>query len=188
MSKFLISDFHFSHSNICGPTLSQWSTGYRNFSSIEEMNDTIIDNTNSKVGVADELYFLGDFNFGDKKKTPELRERIRCRYIHFIYGNHDSHIRKYYKNLFSTTQDYLEFYHNKTLVCMFHYPMLSWHQIGRGSVHCFGHCHGNLKSPHGRSMDIGVDTNAFIPYKLDDVVERLLSLPIHSLDHHQGEE
>ena len=60
---FFSSDFHLGHENIAGPKVSNWSSGYRNFDSVHEMNRTIIDNINKMVGPQDELYFLGDFCF-----------------------------------------------------------------------------------------------------------------------------
>lgn len=185
MSIYISSDFHFSHTNICGPALSSWDKGYRNFDSLESMNDTIINNLNEKVGDDDVLYFLGDFAFGDKTAIPSLRNRINCKTIHLIYGNHDEMIRKTpeYQALFTSVGDYLEVRYKKTLFCMMHYPLGSWNQIGKGAINLFGHCHGNY-SPRGRQMDVGVDPNGFKPILLDDILDRMDNVDIISVDHH----
>ena len=59
------SDFHLGHANIAGPKTSKWKEGYRNFDSVVEMNDEIINTINKYVKHDDVLYFLGDFCFGD---------------------------------------------------------------------------------------------------------------------------
>ena len=54
---FFFSDPHYGHANICGG-VSMWTdkSGCRNFNTLEEMNDSIVNAINSKVGVDDELY------------------------------------------------------------------------------------------------------------------------------------
>lgn len=53
---YLTSDCHFNHLNII-------KLG-RPFSSIEEMNETIVSNWNDTVGEEDTVYVLGDFFMG----------------------------------------------------------------------------------------------------------------------------
>lgn len=170
---------HFNHRNICGPQLSTWESGFRNFSSLEEMNDCIIENYNSVINQNDELYHLGDFAFGDKSKIPYLRNRIRCRNIHFIYGNHDRAIKKvkHYHQLFSTVRDYKEIRHNKVLVSLFHFPIASWNDMENGAISLHSHTHGTWPRV-GRRMDVGVDPQSFHPVLLDEVIEELTSFPI----------
>lgn len=54
MAIFYIADTHFNHSNIIG-------FDNRPFSSVEEMNETLIHNWNSVVKHGDQVYILGDF-------------------------------------------------------------------------------------------------------------------------------
>lgn len=91
MNIFFSSDFHLNHRNIAGPTVSSWDSGYRDFSSVEEMNETIIQNMNAVIKPEDTLYFLGDFLFGmDKLENfKKFRARLNVRTIWFIRGNHD---------------------------------------------------------------------------------------------------
>lgn len=147
------------------------------------MNDTIIDNINAVVEPDDTLYHLGDFAFGDKSQIPALRERIACRNIILLKGNHDHKLWKSYRDCFSQTREYVEFRHNGTLITMFHYPIGAWNENGRGAIQLHGHSHGNY-APVGRQKDVGVDPNDFKPLLLDDVVAELKNVQPVAVDHH----
>lgn len=186
MRNWISSDFHLGHANIAGPSCSNWEKGYRNFTSLDEMNYTIIDNLNSMIMPEDTLYFLGDFAFyHDKGTIPWFRSQIRCRNIHLLFGNHDGRLRKRYRDCFTTTQDLLEISLNKNRITLCHFPILVWDKKHYGALHMHGHCHGNLEVSFGRMMDVGVDTNNFKPYLIDDVIDKLLAIDIHALDHHK---
>ena len=192
---FLTSDFHFNHTNISGASLSSWPKGYREFSDVGDMNETILRNLNYWVKPTDTLYFLGDFAFGDKQKIPALWARIACQDIRVIFGNHDTYLRKILRsvtipNITEVLGDYHELRIPKgepgagKLLVMSHYPLQSWNEQGRGSYHVHGHCHGSLRNFNGRMMDVGVDTNYFRPYTLEQVVRRLDEIKPTTSDHH----
>lgn len=103
--KYFTSDTHYSHKNICrgvstwGKTLEDGTfevsvDSTRNFSTIEEMNQSIVDVINSTVGEFDELYHLGDWSFGGIENIWNFRKQINCKTIHLVFGNHDHHIEK----------------------------------------------------------------------------------------------
>ena len=87
---FFSADLHLYHKNITRG-VSQWGPdrGCRDFDTIEEMTDTIIDGINKYVGEDDLLFVLGDWCFNGIDKIWEGRKRIKCRNIYFIAGNHD---------------------------------------------------------------------------------------------------
>lgn len=192
---FVSADHHHHHKNICGPRLSSWSKGYRNFDSLEQMSGVIFKNLNDAVGVEDTLIFAGDFAFGDKQAIPALFERIVCANIVFLYGNHDTWIRKSdHSNWHATgmrkiqwTGDYYELrLPNKPLVVIGHYPLSVWNERARGAINLHGHSHCGHK-PIGRQKDIGVDCNFFKPHLLDDLFDELLALPVgEARDHHDS--
>ena len=71
--KYYTSDLHLSHKNIIA---------YENrpFSSIEEMDNTIIDIINYRLSPDDELYILGDFTLEKNvDKVNSLIRRIKCK-------------------------------------------------------------------------------------------------------------
>lgn len=64
----------------------------RDFDTIEEMNDAIVNSINEIVGQDDWLVCLGDWSFGGIENIWKFRQRINCNKIIHILGNHDHHI------------------------------------------------------------------------------------------------
>ena len=81
MSRWFISDTHFSHTNIISYT-------GRPFRSIEEMNECLINNWNALVDPNDTVFFLGDFGLGTIEFLAGLCRRLHGDKIG-IRGNHD---------------------------------------------------------------------------------------------------
>ena len=192
---FFTSDTHINHKNICRGVTS-WTVDLnrtRDFDDLEKMNSTIIDNINRRVGQDDILVHLGDFSFGGHQHIPEFRQRIICQNIVFVLGNHDEHIQKNtddYQSLFSSVQHYLELEVNGSKFVLSHFPIASWNNMSKGSMHLHGHVHFDktMKLGPGKMLDVGVDGNDFTPYSLREVIGLLKDRPIKSLfkvDHHE---
>ena len=192
---FFTSDTHINHKNICRGVTS-WtgnSNRTRDFDDLEKMNSTIIDNINCRVGQDDILVHLGDFSFGGHQHIPEFRQRIICQNIVFVLGNHDEHIQKNtdnYQTLVSSVQQYLELEVSDSKFVLSHFPIASWNNMSKGSMHLHGHVHFNktMKLGPGKMLDVGMDGNDFTPYSLREVIELLKDRPIKSLfkvDHHE---
>lgn len=91
---FFISDTHAYHTNIVRG-ISEWGEkGTRDFKTQEDHLEALIKNINDNVGHDDILFHLGDWSFGGIDKIWKFRQRINCREIHLILGNHDHHIQK----------------------------------------------------------------------------------------------
>ena len=78
---FFTSDLHLGHENcirLCN----------RPFSSIEEMDETLIENWNRKITGKDTVYILGDLIYRSQKPPEEYLRRLRGK-KHLILGNHD---------------------------------------------------------------------------------------------------
>jgi calcineurin-like phosphoesterase family protein len=203
---FFTSDTHYSHKNICRAT-TEWEDAEdktRDFKSLEYMNDRIVYNINSKVGVDDILFHLGDWSFGGFEKIKELRDRIVCKNIHLILGNHDHHIennKAEIQTAFSSVNHYLdlEVYDSsfgkfaKFRFILMHYPIASWIDMNKGTMHLHGHVH---LPPHqavgqGKSMDVGMDGHGMEVASMRFIINRLKDQPIENLalpsDHHKKE-
>ena len=202
---FFTSDTHYQHANICLGTTFWDKSGndFRDFQTLEHMNQVLVDNINEVVGEDDVLIHLGDWSFGGFEMIKEFRDRIICKNIHLTYGNHDHHIRRNkegIQEIFSSTQDYLFLNVRKPgengrvlkydIVCM-HFPIASWDGLGNGVIHLHGHTHlpKHLRTGEGRYMDVGVDGNGLKPISLEEILEILKGKSKVNLvlpkDHHQ---
>jgi calcineurin-like phosphoesterase family protein len=169
MTIFWTSDTHFFHSRII-----QYCN--RPFSSVEEMNETMISNWNSKVGHQDTVYFLGDFAFADQTKVKWLLETLNGN-IHLCRGNHDkplNNFHSYFTSVFDLKTIKIQ---DQTIeggirpIVMCHYPLLSWDRQRYQSIHLYGHCHGSIKfDPKIRRLDVGVDVHNFAPISFEEVL------------------
>jgi calcineurin-like phosphoesterase family protein len=94
---FFTSDSHYSHTNICRG-VSNWDLTRpgktRDFKTLEEMNQAIVDGINSVVGKTDYLIHLGDWSFGGIRNLWDFRKQIICENIILVNGNHDHHISR----------------------------------------------------------------------------------------------
>ena len=171
------SDWHFSHTNIAGPKISRWKSGYRDFDTIHDMNKTLTDTINKYVKEDDILYFLGDFCFGGHTKTPMYRNTLNCKTIHFIKGNHDNHINLY-KDSFTSLNENSKISLEDRDFYFSHYSKHNepyWPGRHKGVIHLYGHHHGSLPDFH-KSMDIGVDvayrlTGEYRPFNIKEIVD-----------------
>lgn len=177
MTDFITSDLHFYHRKIL-----EFCPESRPFASLDEMHDFYIEQINAHLlwnysheeqrgerlskrqatsqKDANHLYILGDFSFKGKARTEEILERLPCRQITLVLGNHDYHHERLYRKYFHDVVHYLEKYvyvdGEKHKVVMSHYPIEDWNQKNHGSVHLHGHQHSSFKSG-ARRRDVGVD-------------------------------
>ena len=78
---FFIADTHFGHKNVL-------KLCNRPFETIEQMNETFIENWNRRVTGRDSIYVIGDLFF--RCEDPESILRRLHGKKHLIVGNHDS--------------------------------------------------------------------------------------------------
>lgn len=89
---YLISDTHFGQQSII-PYCK------RPFSSVEDMNNKLIENWNNTVTENDTVYFLGDLSFCKTEQTRDICNRLNG-YKIIILGNHDrDKSSKYYREI-----------------------------------------------------------------------------------------
>jgi calcineurin-like phosphoesterase family protein len=188
------SDLHLGHFNII-----RYSN--RPFASVKEMDDTLINNINALVKPEDTLWFLGDFCFGPRephgffKVAESYRNRINCKNIILIWGNHDPnpfahkrderHFADRFARLF--VEDYglrnTTIMGQKMTLC--HYSMRTWDKSHHGAFHLYGHSHGSLPDdPNALSFDCGVDCHGYKPINFQEVVEIMKKKTFKPVDHH----
>ena len=196
---FITSDTHFGHKNLCRG-VTNWRTqdgeipieSTRDFQTIEQMNERIVDGINFMVGQDDTLIMLGDVSFGGFENIGIFLDRLVCKNIHLILGNHDTHIeknREEIQNRFLSVQHYLEVRINDKDFVLCHYPLQSWHGLNKGVIHLHGHVHlsPDKKFGNGKKMDVGMDGNGLNPYSIDEIIKIMDKRPVGSditNDHH----
>jgi calcineurin-like phosphoesterase family protein len=196
---FITSDTHYAHKNICRG-VTNWRTqdgevpvgSTRDFETIEQMNERLVNAINNVVGQDDTLIMLGDVSFGGFENIGIFLDRLICKNIHLILGNHDHHIENDRENIqsrFLSVQHYLEVNINDKNFVLCHYPLQSWNGLNKGVIQLHGHVHlpANRKFGNGKRLDVGVDGNDMVPYSIDAIIKIMNKIPIGSDmsgDHH----
>lgn len=175
---FFTSDTHWWHRNI----IDYCS---RPYSSVEVMNQALIDNWNSTVSQSDIVYHLGDFAFAGKQKIKDILRQLNGK-IHIVYGNHDQQLIKVLRQEPTLVE---AAYHGVKYQkiggpggrwwTMSHYPFMMWPESEKGvekSIHIHGHQHASSYYKDKAMLDVGVDSAALIlgeyrPFHIDEVID-----------------
>lgn len=168
------SDFHYAHKNITRG-ISVWDdkeNTTRDFENVHQMNDALVNSINKYVQQDDTLYFLGDWSFDGIENIYNFWNRLICKDIKFIPGNHDNHIKKltplprlYFEymvgivseeprhdhfrlanssDLFRILPELTTLIINEKKIILSHYPIEQWEDMEKGSIMLHGHCHHKI--------------------------------------------
>jgi calcineurin-like phosphoesterase family protein len=151
------------------------------FSSVDEMNETMITKWNALVKPGDTVIHVGDFCFR-RRTVHQILPRLNGKIV-LVIGNHDEHyLREYHKyNVITTERLTLKI--KGLLVECCHYPMFAWKRMKFGSYHVHGHLHGDPHTiPPGRIYDACVENHDYAPFSFDYLHEQLKDKPIR--EHH----
>jgi calcineurin-like phosphoesterase family protein len=170
---WLISDTHFGHANFLN-FRDEAGNKIRPFSSVEEMDDTMMQNWNKVVKTSDHVYHLGDFcmRANDLSWARSLNGHLRL-----VRGNHDT-----FKTRLYLAHGFEEIHGMRVLsdVCLTHCPIhpLSINKRWHGNIH--GHIHekrvplddsGVISDP--RYLNVSVEQINYTPITLEDAIARL---------------
>lgn len=187
---YISGDFHYRHRNLCyGNSLWQDKSKCRRFDNEIIMSDCLVNNINDTVGENDILIHEGDWSFGGKSNVKEFRDRINCKNIVHLLGNHCHHIRQNLdlQSLFVKVLDYNEFSLFGFNFIMCHYPIMSWNNMSRKSLMLHGHCHHSLKHNIPNLIDVGIDGEnyGFKPVHISEFIN-MYTENRANLDHHSN--
>lgn len=160
---FFTSDLHFWHKLMIEKKL-------RPFSSLEEMNETIIENYNSIITDKDDVYILGDIAFGSAEQNYDCLSRLKGR-KYLIHGNHDG-LNQKIKKLFVWDRDYKIIKLDGKKIVLFHNSIFNWTGKEKGSWHLHGHEHisGNHDSfEHPRKRNVNLEYYDYWPLNYEDL-------------------
>lgn len=166
MKRFLISDTHFGHSKILEFNNYDGSP-VRPFSTVEEMDETMVENWNSVVGPNDKVYHLGDVVMS--KKSLPILNRLNGKKT-LIAGNHD---------IFDT-KEYLKYFDNMRGYRVIDGYILSHIPIHpdtierfKGNIH--GHLHGNVMN-NPLYMSVCVEQINYTPILFEELIDKHTSI------------
>ena len=171
MKIFYIADTHFGHGNIirlCN----------RPFLTVNEMNETLIHNWNSRVGKDDIVYIVGDFAFKSAEHPVGILSQLNGRKV-LIKGNHDGRNLKdpVFRRHFEEICERKTINDNNRMVVIDHFPLIEWDGFFRGSYLVYGHIHNNVSNYAYKALycldtalNAGVDINQFMPVTLDELI------------------
>ena len=169
---FVTSDFHFGHNK-------DFVYAKRGFSSVEEMNEYLVDTANLFVGPDDDFYILGDLMLGGDENF-EYVKKLNGK-LHLVYGNHDTDRRiALYKTLPNLVEDgfALRLNYKKYHFYLSHFPTLTGN-IDKETLHqmtlnLYGHTHQETfiyDELHPYMFHVGVDSApSFQPWDLDQII------------------
>jgi len=167
---WLTSDEHYGHKNIL-------RYQGRPFTTVDEMNQTLIAQHNQVVGDDGHVIHIGDFSFGKKENFLETVLQLKGTH-YFMDGSHDRSLREYFEDeeLSERHQEKIillpklfEFTFGGRKVVLCHYALRTWWASHYDSVHFYGHSHGKIE-PGIRCRDIGVDTTNFYPIQIEEAI------------------
>lgn len=182
---FFTSDTHFGHQNIIRFCNRPWAT-------IQEHDQTLIQNWNDTVPEDAVVFHLGDFCYkgGGFPTIQHLRGQLHGQ-IFLIRGNHDPDTRKRQnlqklQQFFGGVYDQLEITVDGQRILLNHYPLLTWpHAFGQHPTwQLFGHVHlrkGVAGSDafiveqccRPTQYEVGVDLNDYRPISFHQLKERI---------------
>ena len=173
MKTFFISDQHYGHENILKfKCLNGIDLIRPEFSSVEEMDETMIQNHNKAVSPEDKVYFLGDVAMNGKvfnQVMPKLNGKKTL-----ILGNHDKlrmdEYYKYFDNIYSSR--YMGEITPKLVLC--HYPLHIDVNHPKSFINVHGHIHEKiirrLGVPDPRYFNVSVERINYTPIELDEML------------------
>ena len=193
MARFWTSDTHFGHEGIL-----RFEPDNRPFSSVEEMNEVLVERWNAVVSPKDMVYHLGDVAMGKIAESLPVMGRLNGRKV-LIPGNHDrvfsgmkqaqrDKFRQPYQEVFDAISREQERTHiGPHLVAMCHFPYegdshgegndrySELRPVDEGLPLIHGHVHGQWKI-RGRQFNVGVDVNSLQPVHEDEICHWLETL------------
>lgn len=180
---WFISDTHFGHKNII-KFLDNQGKIIRPFSSIEEHDETIIQNWNKVVKPTDKVYHLGDVAM--TQQAVALIDRCNGRKT-LVAGNHDIYMSKWYMKFFDNIRS-CKVYPDHGII-MSHFPAHSGQLEHRFKFNVHGHLHANHVTKRTidfdeafynyetvkdeRYLNICVEHTNYTPLSLEEIIEKL---------------
>lgn len=167
MNTFFAGDMHLGHRNIikyCN----------RPFKSVEEMNETLIDNWNKVINKFDTVIVNGDFSLVGKDKCIEFGQRLKGRKI-LVLGNHDScSLKTYYEAGFEIVSKYPIVFDNFAIVS--HQPLFVNENSPYGNIYAHVHDNPMYQDVTSTTFCTSMERINFTPISYEEIRERMAKI------------
>lgn len=167
---FFTSDTHFFHSNFL-KFEDDSNHKIRPFSSVEEMNERMVDGWNSVVRDGDKIYHLGDVTFDYSDDFRLLMSRLRGS-KRLILGNHDiikgTNLISFFKKV-----SLWRLFKDENFVCT-HVPLRP-DQMRKVAFNVHGHIHEKTMA-EPLYLNACVEPNNYLPISMEQIKEKIAYL------------
>lgn len=164
---WVTSDQHFGHANVLEFLDSNGRRIRPEFSSVEEMDEFMVDSWNSAVGPSDLVYCLGDIRFGSRPSACLDRLAGRKR---LILGNHDLGKDQQLQRVFQKIMLWRMF---PELECVLTHVPLVIPEFAKYRFNVHGHVHQN-RGPSPFHINACVEVTNYRPVLLEQLIARRL--------------
>lgn len=175
---FYMGDIHAGHGNSIRFDNRPWKT-------VEEMDEGLLRNINSRVTNDDTLVIAGDLTWYKGKKAYDFIRRMNGKKI-LVRGNHDYEYKPEFISLFEKVVDRLEIQDGDNHVVVSHYPEFFYKNQRYGWIHLYAHVHMGVDYKLCEKIaqeirDAGIPCRAynigcmlwnFFPVTLDEILAR----------------
>ena len=165
MTDLFISDPHFGHKNIITFRKDDGSL-LRPFSSVEEMDEFMVDKWNGRVRPHDRIYVLGDVAIN--RKALSILDRLNGRKV-LIKGNHDIFKLKEYTPYFKDIRAY-KILPKHGIICS-HIPIHP-ESLNRWKTNLHGHLHSKTLEDT-RYLNVCMEQLNYTPISLEEILVKL---------------
>jgi calcineurin-like phosphoesterase family protein len=164
---WLMSDLHIGHDR-------EFVYEKRGFQSIEEHNQTLIENIKACVGENDDFYILGDLTLGDLDAAAALLRQIPG-HVHVILGNHDTDRRvEFYESLGWDVQFATVIRYGKQRFYLSHYPTDTANpgedKLSLATLSVSGHTHSNSIWQQNASYNVCPEAHNNRPVSIEKIL------------------
>lgn len=152
--NYYISDLHIGHANVI-------KFDNRPFTNVDEMNDAIIANWNSRVESTDTVYILGDYIWAKENEWAQIVERLAGNKV-LIRGNHDPRqFSSTTRRMFQDITNLKEIKDDDKHIVMCHYPIPFFRAGFSDTAYMlYGHVHRTKEYEYLTEMRKAIKANA----------------------------
>ncbi len=170
MSQFFTADLHFGHNNVVNFKNTD-GTKARDFDTVQDMEDAMVQMHNEIVKPTDKVYMLGDIAF-NARGLDKVKQMNGIKIL--VKGNHDQLKLNKYVDVFKDVRGC----HVMNGLVFTHIP-IHVDQLGRFGCNVHGHLHMN-RVMQGDKIDprflcVSVEHTDLRPIEFEDMVDRIVA-------------